>query len=488
MIKPGIRRSVVMHYFIVVFLTMLMLKVAFLIAVRTYYYNSISSHLTGHATATSYHYQRYTSLHSSENKQRLLPELLKSFHLDNAEIQILDHTGKFLISSSGFRIDKPIDSLDVIKARQGKIGNWIGKQLGTGESIMTVSAPLIERGETRYILRLITSLERVNSQLDAIFLVSIFVAVSILLVVLVISLGLANSIIKPINEITAVSAQMARGRFDVRVKEGYSYELGELARTLNFMAHEIIRSNQLKNDFVSSISHELRTPLTGIKGWSETLLSGQFDGNEIKLGMNVIYKETERLIGLVEELLDFSKLQENKLQFHWRSVSLAAIIKDTILQVKKKAEKRQIRLEEYVHGKELALHADSNRLNQVFLNLIDNAIKFSREESVIMIHSTWDEEKVIVRIVDQGIGISREHLTKVMDKFYQVNPSYGGTGLGLAITYGLVEAHGGEMFIESEPNVGTTVIVSLPVRIPMGAETIEGQSMGEVETGHNPVK
>ncbi|EJW15738.1 HAMP domain-containing histidine kinase [Paenibacillus alvei] len=470
LIKPGIRRSVVMHYFIVVFMTMLMLEVVFLISVRTYYYDSVSSNLTNHASVTTRYYQQYINLSSSENDQGLLPELLELFKLRGAEVQILDRTGKVLISSSGFRVDKPIGTLDVLSAQQSKIEHWIGKQPGTGESIMAVSAPLFERGNISYIVRLVTSLEVVNSQLNSIVLVSILVSITILIIVLVISLGLANSIVKPINEITAVSAHMARGRFDVRAKDGYKYELGELSKTLNFMAQEIVRSNQLKNDFVSSISHELRTPLTGIKGWSETLLSGSFDQEETKLGLNVIHKETDRLIGLVEELLDFSKLQENKLQFHWRQVSIATIIEDTILQVKMKAEKKQIRLEERVRGNEQMLNADPNRLKQVFLNLIDNAVKFSPEESVITIHTSWDAEKVVVRIVDQGIGISEEHLTKVMDKFYQVNPSHGGTGLGLAITYELVKAHGGEMSIESEPGVGTTVIVSLPIRMPIETE------------------
>ncbi|MBN3527428.1 sensor histidine kinase [Paenibacillus apiarius] len=473
MIKPGIRRSVVLHYFIVVFLTMLILEAIFLISVRTYYYESVSNHLTYHSAVTSSYYQRYLSLGSSEDDKGWLTELLKLFKLDNAEVQILDRSGKVLVTSNEFKVDTPVTTSDVISALNGNINQWTGKQPGTGEAVMAVSAPLLVRGDIVYVLRVVTSLELVNDRINGIVLLSIIVSIAVLVVVLVISLGLANSIVKPVNEITAASAQMARGQFDIRIKEGYKYELGELAKTLNFMAHEIVRSNQLKNDFISSISHELRTPLTGIKGWSETLLSGHFDEAETKLGMNVISKETDRLIGLVEELLDFSKLQQNKLQFHWRPVSLANVIEDTILQVKKKAEQKQISLEDRVRGTEIPLNADANRLKQVFLNLIDNAIKFSPNESVITVHTTWDEEKAVVRIVDKGIGISHEHLAKVMDKFYQVNPSHGGTGLGLAITFELVKAHGGEMTIESELGIGTTVIVTLPVRVMPEAQPLD---------------
>lgn len=471
MSKLSLRRSVVMHYFIVVFFTVLMLEIIFLISIHTYYYDSISDKLTGHVTATSSHYQRYNRASLKQAASDLLPELLKIFHLDNTEIQILDRTGKVLISSSGFRIDKPLSTPDIINAQNGQITNWIGKQHGTGEAIMAISAPIMERGDIGYILRLVTSLENVNNHLHYIVFISIAIAIAILIIVLLISHGLANSIVKPINEIIAVSAQMARGRFNVQVKEDYKYELGKLARTLNFLSHEIIRSNQCKNDFISSISHELRTPLTGIKGWSETLLYAPLPKEETKLGLQVIHNETERLIGLVEELLDFSKLQDNKLQFHCRLISLRTIIEDTILQVRMKAEQKLIRLENQVWGNELSLYADPNRLKQIFLNLVDNAVKFSPNNAVITIHTTWTEENAVVRIVDQGIGISEEHLTKVMDKFYQVNPGYGGTGLGLAITNELVKSHGGEMIMESKSNMGTTVIVTLPVCSPTEYKT-----------------
>ncbi|MCG7407123.1 HAMP domain-containing histidine kinase [Paenibacillus sp. ACRRX] len=468
-IKPGIRRSVVMHYFIVVFLTMLILEIIFMLAVRTYYYDSVSNHLKYHASATSSYYQRYVSILYSEDDRTWLPELLKLFHLEKAEVQILDKNGNVLISSSGFQISDVIKTSDVITASQDlKTTRWVGKQIGTGETVMSLATPLMGKGDIQYILRLVTSMETVNSRLNNIVLLSIVVSISVLVLVLIVSFGLANSIVSPINEITAASAQMARGRFDIKVKEGYKYELGDLAKTLNFMAHEIVRSNELKNDFISSISHELRTPLTGIKGWSETLQSGSMtDQEEMKLGLNIITKETDRLIGLVEELLDFSKLQQDRLQLHWQPVKLHSLLEETLFQVKMKADQKDITLKlehsESFHS-ECELYGDTNRLKQVFLNLIDNAIKFSPLHSTITVRLEWNDQQCEVRVIDQGIGISEDHLTKVMDKFYQVNPDRGGTGLGLAITDEIIKVHGGEMTILSEAGQGTTVLVSLPSR------------------------
>ncbi|WP_036697029.1 HAMP domain-containing sensor histidine kinase [Paenibacillus taiwanensis] len=468
-IKPGIRRSVVMHYFIVVFLTMLILEIIFMLAVRTYYYDSVSNHLKYHASATSSYYQRYVSILYSEDDRTWLPELLKLFHLEKAEVQILDKSGNVLISSSGFQISDVIKTSDVLTASQDlKTTRWVGKQIGTGETVMSLSAPLMGKGDVQYILRLVTSMETVNSRLNNIVLLSIVVSISVLVLVLIVSLGLANSIVSPINEITAASAQMARGRFDIKVKEGYKYELGDLAKTLNFMAQEIVRSNELKNDFISSISHELRTPLTGIKGWSETLQSGSMtDQEEMKLGLNIITKETDRLIGLVEELLDFSKLQQDRLQLHWQPVKLDALLEETLFQVKMKADQKDITLKlehSQAFPSECELYGDTNRLKQVFLNLIDNAIKFSPLHSTITVRLEWKDQQCEVRVIDQGIGISEDHLTKVMDKFYQVNPDRGGTGLGLAITDEIIKVHGGEMTILSEAGQGTTVLVSLPSR------------------------
>lgn len=464
--KPGIRRSVVMHYFIVVFLTMLILEVIFMLAVRTYYYDSVSNHLKYHASATTSYYQRYDSIINMSDESNWLPDLLKQFQLENAEVQILDRNGSVLISSTGFQVKDPIKTSDVqLASNDSKITRWIGIQPQTGETVMSVSAPLVSKGNVQYVLRLVTSMENVNKILNSIVLLSVAVSGAVLFIVFIISLGLANSIVRPINEITVASAQMARGRFDIRVKEGYKYELGELASTLNYLSHEIVRSNQLKNDFISSISHELRTPLTGIKGWSETLESGNMDdAEEMRMGLHIITKETDRLISLVEELLDFSKLQQNRLQLNWQSISLEEIIEESLFQVRSKAEGKDISLVFQLYGGSgsIAQYGDANRLKQVLLNLLDNAIKFSPLHSTIEVRLIREESKQIVRVKDQGIGISEDHLTKVMDKFYQINPERGGTGLGLAISNEIVKAHGGDMTIESESGSGTTVILTLP--------------------------
>ncbi|NGZ74520.1 sensor histidine kinase [Saccharibacillus alkalitolerans] len=462
MIKKGIGRQIVLHYFIVIFLALMLVEVVFLFAIRAYYYDTIYNMVSNHIGATARSALISTSA-GDYTETEYLNQILGLLKLPEAELQILDGKGEVLISSSGFESDKPVQTSDIPQAlASGGTAKWIGRQATTGEPVMAVTTTLQQSGGQVYLARFVTSIEKVNQRLTEITLVSLAIIAVILFIVLIVSIGLANSIVRPINNIIAVSAQMAKGRFDVRVEGDYRYELGEMGSTLNYMAEEIVRSNQIKDDFISSISHELRTPLTSIKGWSETLDSGGYDPDETRIGMGIISKETERLIGLVEELLDFSKLQQNEMKLTMGRVELKELLKEIVLNVWAKAELKKVQLRLEAEGESFAVYGDANRLKQVFLNIVDNAIKFSHESSVIVLHLVQEDGWVRTSVQDHGIGIDEQNLKRVKDRFFQVNTQGGGTGLGLAITQQLVELHEGELDMTSELGVGTTVSVKLP--------------------------
>jgi len=458
MIKKGMRRQIVLHYIFVVFLALLLVEVIFLLAIRTYYYESIYTSITNHISVAEEYFPNQIS---GENVP--LQVVVDSFMIYNTELQVLTLDGDMLTSSTGFQPDRTITTSDVPEAAGGSIGRWVGRQPGTNESVMAVSKVLKIHGRDTYVLRYLTSVERINSDLLKLSMLSVGIGTAVLAVVVLFSFGLANSIVKPLNNITAVSAQMAKGRFNTRIKGNYKYEIGDLASTLNYMAQEIVRSNQIKDDFISSISHELRTPLTSIKGWSETLISGGYDPEETKLGMGIISKESDRLIGLVEEILDFSKLQQNEMKLSIGIVNVKVLLQETILNVWAKAEKKGIhlRLESEDH---LYVKGDANRLKQVFLNLVDNAVKFSHQDSIIGLSAErLSEREAVIKVRDTGIGISEEHLSRVRDRFFQVDALNGGTGLGLAISQQLVELHNGKIELNSELGKGTEVKVILPL-------------------------
>lgn len=468
MIKKGIRRQIVLHYFLVVFMALLLVEIIFLLAIRTYYYDSVHSHIARHIDYTDDYYQKFRL---NEDDTAKLTEIISYFELTGTELQLLNTSGKVLITSNNFDSDMTIKTSDVTQALAGDTSRWVGKQQGTGQMVMAVSYALQNGGENEFILRYVTSLHKINNKLFNVTLWAVLIGAVVLATVLAFSIGLANSIVKPLNNIRAVSAQMAKGRFNVRIKGDYKYELGELSSTLNYMAQEIVRSNQVKDDFISSISHELRTPLTSIKGWSETLTSGGYDPDETKIGMQIITKETDRLIGLVEEILDFSKLQQNEMKMVMGIVSLRELLQEIMLNLWAKAEKKGIEIKLESEEKPL-IYADANRLKQVFLNLVDNAIKFSHENGVILLSIEIEEKFVTVSVRDFGIGISEEHIQRVKDRFFQVNHVNGGTGLGLAITQQLVELHHGTLEMESELGHGTTVKVKLP--LPEGKIPVAG--------------
>ena len=459
-------RQIVMHYVLVIFLTLLLGITVFTISIRTYYYDNIFNFIQSHIYAKKNFEEGFLSTRESQ-KKRDIYELLKNFSLDKTELQILDVHGHILESTS--RFDSRPGALltdDVLKAiGSDDTGKWMGRQAGTEEEVMAVSQKVHLGKDLVYVVRYVTSLKAVNEQIQLLMLIAVGVSVLILGIVLLVSIGMANSIVRPIQHIISTSKQMAQGNFSVRITEHYKYELKELAHTLNYIAQEILRSNEVKDHFISSISHELRTPLTSIKGWSETLKSGGFHVDETTRGINIIAKETDRLILLVEEILDFSKLQQEQMKLVKQSVSVKEIIQEIMLNVWAKAEKKQLHIQLTVQEEEkpYIIQGDANRLKQIFLNIVDNAIKFSHENAGIYLMLKEEEKQVVVVTQDTGIGINEQYLPKVGDRFFQVNHQNGGTGLGLSITQQLVKLHEGSITIQSKLGVGTTVTVCLPI-------------------------
>ncbi|KPV55693.1 histidine kinase [Paenibacillus sp. A3] len=463
-LRRSLKRQVVMRFLGIVLLTLILMEGVFFFAVRQFYYNGIANVLTNHAVVSANFYANFAGDLFYNNLSQHLNRLVQYFAYETAELEIVDRNGTVLAASSGFAVRERIWTNDVKEAWTGRTGVWTGNQAVTNERVMAVSNPLVYQGQTLAVIRYVTSLTEVDRVLRTIYAVSAGVGGVVLLLVLLVSLPFANSIVRPIKRMTAASAEMAKGRFDVRVNESYDNEIGELAGTLNYMAREIVRSESLKNDFISSISHEIRTPLSSIKGWSETILTGGMeDKEETRLGLGIIAKETDRLIGLVEELLDFSRLHQKSITLDLARVPMNELLGEAVLQMRSKAEQKRIDLRLSVPSEPVTVVGDTNRLKQVCLNLIDNAIKFTGPGGRIAISLEREDRDAVVRISDNGIGISREHLGNVQTKFYQADPKAEGTGIGLAICREIVDLHQGSIRLDSADGEGTTVTVRLPL-------------------------
>ena len=268
---------------------------------------------------------------------------------------------------------------------------------------------------------------------------------------------------RPLSAMANVAIAMSKGDFDVRVKKEKDDELGALCDSINDMAAELGTAEKMKTDFISSVSHELRTPLTSIKGWAETLQTGGIVRETYDKGMNVIVREAERLSGMVEELLDFSRMQSGRMRLILKKIDLLAELDEAVYMFTDRARTEHKNL---IYDEEDTMLSpilgDVNRLRQVFINVIDNALKYTNPGGTVRVSAYEDDGFIRVIIKDSGCGIPAEHLPNVKKKFYKANQNVRGNGIGLAVANEIMELHSGSLDIDSEEGMGTTVIITIP--------------------------
>ena len=332
-----------------------------------------------------------------------------------------------------------------------------------GEKVMAVTSLLPFAAEDLIAVRIVTSLTLVDDNVGAATAVSMAIVILIILVSIRSGVFFIRSIVLPIGEIEETAARMAEGNLDIRITNKYNDEIGKLAGTINHMAGELDKSERMKNEFISSVSHELRTPLTSIKGWIETIerVNDPSDPS-FRRGVQVIASETDRLYAMVEELLDFSRMQSG-LRLECEVLDLVAEVSDAAIRAGPRVAGEGIRLDYTEPELPMPVWADSRRLRQVFINILDNAVKYSSAGSTISIEILSDGANAYVNITDQGQGIAPEDLENVKVKFYKGKGAVRGSGIGLAVVDEIVTAHGGGVEIQSELGHGTTVTVRLPL-------------------------
>ena len=322
-------------------------------------------------------------------------------------------------------------------------------------------------------IRFVVSLENVDAVIFQLIVGISIVAAAVLALVLISGLLFVKSIVRPVRDIGTAARQIAGGDFKSRIEKVSNDEVGELCETINFMADELENSEKMKNEFISSVSHELRTPLTAIKGWAETLIDTEnYDLATMKKGMRVISAETERLSGMVEELLDFSRIQNGRFSLVFQKMDLLAELGEAVLMYAEKAKRDSIEII-YEEPEMLpVIYGDKNRLRQVFINVIDNAIKYSDPGGRVKIDAFARDENIMITVADSGCGISPEDLPMIKTKFFKANHTRRGSGIGLAVANEIISMHHGSIDIESTLNVGTTVIITIPIHNP--EEELEG--------------
>ncbi len=298
--------------------------------------------------------------------------------------------------------------------------------------------------------------------------VAITFTLTSLLFGIVLSILITRSITLPLAEMKKKTKEISSGRFEANLDLPAPPEIGELAAAFNLMCRKLKEVDKMKSDFFSLMSHELRTPLTSIKEGTNLMLeglAGDITDKQKKL-LTILSEESNRLIGLVNSLLDLSKMEAGMLAYNFASTELPPLIQKVIFEVLPIAESKNIRVDKKIE-KLPPLKMDTERVLQALRNLIGNALKFTPPGGSVEVSARLIQNTVEVSVADSGIGIPKEHLATIFDKFQQVrHPGHGrhaGTGLGLAIVRHIINAHGGKVWLESNVGKGSTFFFALPV-------------------------
>lgn len=470
----GITKRWMLNTLSVILAIIILIVVSLIFFVTYLFQNSVEQSLNATGSELSLVFPGYES-DSSTSFTASARDYVENFDKkEQMEVMVINSAGRVVMTSTGFIPTDKTQMTDFDDAKNDENGYafWNGK-LNSGESAMSQTRVIKNTSGTVVgAVRYMVSMEPVNSR---ILLISAgIIAVGLVIIGLVVLSGFLfiRSIVTPIRRLSETAAQIAQGDFSAseKIEHKYDDEIGDLCDAISDMAKDLRTTEQMKNDFISRVSHELRTPLTAIKGWAETMqLSerGKLDRKTFDRGMGVIIKESSRLTSIVEELLDFSRIQSGRMVLMNEKLDILAEFDEAVYMLKERAVKEGKHLlydePEAVYP---PVYGDRNRLKQVFINIIDNALKYTPKGGVVaaqVIYSKDDPDVIKIVITDTGCGISAEDLPRVKEKFYKANQSVRGSGIGLAVADEIMNLHNGSLDIESGEGVGTTVTLTFPV-------------------------
>lgn len=436
---------------------------------REQYYASVRMTLQSRATGmVSSYFSLYTE-GSGENFNLRAKEFVQDFSEKSLmEVWVIDAHGNVVVSSGGFSVrDEPFP--DYTEAKNSPTGKaeWVGR-MTSGEKVMALTyvLPSLD-GSPSGAVRYIISLRDVDNQIITVFFLLLLLDCIVLAGMAASGRFFIKSIVNPLKKINETAKNIAAGDLTARIEEHrYDDEIGQLCETINDMASEIKATEQLKNEFISTVSHELRTPLTAIKGWGETIQqAGEEDKELTQKGIDIIVTESERLTHLVEELLDFSRMASGGMSISLSPIDVLKLLDDAVFVFKDRSARDGIQLLYEAPTATATMNGDADRIKQVFVNILDNAFKYTKAGGTVTVLTAENRDKSLcISFADTGCGIPKADLPRVKEKFYKANRSVRGSGIGLAVVSEILRLHGGSFSIESTEGKGTTVTVILPAQ------------------------
>ena len=447
-------------------LLLLVLAVAlFSVGVQEYYYNAMRSGLESRARIAAETFTGY-GVKSYSEYYRLASYSAETFEeKDTIELQFINTNGRVQVSSYGLTAGTLPGTSDVDNAIGGKMASFQGRDPQTGENILAVSYPLFFNSRVVGVLRYVTSLREAQHRVLVESLLASAAALVCMALIAASNAIFINNVVQPVAVVSDAARRISGGSYGIMIENHYRDELGELVDNINDMSLKISQAEKIQQEFISSVSHELRTPLTAISGWAETLSADPGANiDQTKRGLGIILKESRRLTTMVEELLEFTKMQDGRFTLRVESVDLASELEDAIYTYFELFRQEGIEVSYKGPDEDVPpIVADSERMKQVFCNVLDNAAKHGGAGKRIDVRAACEDGKFVIRVRDYGPGIPEEELPFVKQKFYKGSSKARGSGIGLAVCDEIVRLHGGTFDIANAEGGGAVVTISLPM-------------------------
>ena len=384
-------------------------------------------------------------------------------------IWIINPSGRLILSSDMPVIQKDeiiVESFDPTST--GKNNYIVGDFFGYfNEEYLSVFAPITTGFKIKGYVVMHYPMTLIDSEKESLLTIDYLLLVILFMLSLIILIFFTEMVYLPLRKITQATEQYAAGNMHYEFSMDSDDEIGYLGATVAYMAKETARSEDDQKKFVANVSHDFRSPLTSIKGYLEAMLDGTIPPELHEKYLGIVLNETERLQKLTNELLTLNNLNTAGMLLDIRAFDINAVIRSVAATFEGTCIKKAIAIELILTGDELYVKADEDKIKQVLYNLIDNAIKFSHPDSFIKIETSEKHNKVFVSVKDTGIGIPKDQLNQVFDRFYKTDISRGkdkkGTGLGLSIVREIIRAHGENINVISTEGVGSEFIFSIPL-------------------------
>ncbi len=387
----------------------------------------------------------------------------------SATLWIINPSGRMVLNSQtplDLENDTVIKGFDptVTGDSHYTVGNFFNS---FNEAQLSVFAPITSAYKVRGYVVIHYPMSHLEASCNSLLNISYLMLLILFLLSLIILIFFTEMVYLPLRKITEATEQYAAGNMHYEFQVESEDEIGYLAASLNYMASEIARAEDDQKKFVANVSHDFRSPLTSIKGYLEAMLDGTIPNELHEKYLNIVLNETDRLTRLTNSLLTLNNLNTKGMMLDKSIFDINRIIRNTAASFEGTCKRKTIAIELILTGDELFVSADIGKIQQVLYNLLDNAIKFSHQDSIIKIETTEKHNKIFVSVKDSGIGIPKDDLKLIWDRFYKSDLSRGkdkkGTGLGLSIAREIIHAHGEHINVISTQGVGTEFIFSLPV-------------------------